>query len=344
MNRSFPKRLFQIAGILVVACAASLTYAQDTDLSTPASWKPVDFETAKQRIQSALTDANEIAQAKVEAIWIRPAGDQAVDLLELAALSAAAMDEPTRSAISACERAPNLAKLESPQWAGLPDELADNVRLFYARWLVQNNLYDEALVHLKPIQLERVVDPSALLFYRAVVAHRLLNKSECVASTNLLLENAGKIPRRYEQLARMMTADIEPLKVDSPDEIARLMNDVERRLELGRAGERVRKREEEIVKKLDKLIEQIEKEMEKKKQQQQQPSSGNPSKPLDDSSPISQKGAGDVESKEQENRKRWGDLPPEERRSTLQQISRELGARYREVIEEYFRKIAQDSD
>ncbi len=55
-----------------------------------------------------------------------------------------------------------------------------------------------------------------------------------------------------------MVADIKPMKDDSLDEVARLMNDVQRRLDLGRAGTRVREEEQEIVDKLEKMIEQIE--------------------------------------------------------------------------------------
>jgi hypothetical protein len=38
----------------------------------------------------------------------------------------------------------------------------------------------------------------------------------------------------------------------------------------------------------------------------------------------------------------WGDLPPKEREEALQQISKDLPAHFRDVIEEYFRKLARE--
>ena len=38
----------------------------------------------------------------------------------------------------------------------------------------------------------------------------------------------------------------------------------------------------------------------------------------------------------------WGNLPPQERQAALQQISEEFPSHYREVIEEYFRRLARD--
>ena len=63
-----------------------------------------------------------------------------------------------------------------------------------------------------------------------------------------------------------MEADLAPLKTDSLDEIARLMDAVRLELEHARAGKRVRDRQEEVIAKLNKLIEKLE---EQQRQQQQ---------------------------------------------------------------------------
>ena len=47
-----------------------------------------------------------------------------------------------------------------------------------------------------------------------------------------------------------------------------MMSDVQRRLDLGRAGQVVRDEEDNIVKKLDKMIEDIEEQAQKMQQQQ----------------------------------------------------------------------------
>jgi len=63
---------------------------------------------------------------------------------------------------------------------------------------------------------------------------------------------------------------------------------------------------------------------------------------MQDSQRAELKGAGDVDPKNIGKRDGWGNLPPKERQEVLQQIGRELPAHFRETIEEYFKKLAQD--
>ena len=121
------------------------------------------------------------------------------------------------------------------------------------------------------------------------------------------------------------------------------MDDIQRRLNFGRAGTRVRDEEEDVIAKLDKMIEDLEKQ-----RQQAQQSSGSsngtlqPSKPAEDSNAMGGKGPGNVDQKRLKNEAGWGNLPPKERQEALQQISKDLPAHFRDVIEEYFRKLARD--
>jgi hypothetical protein len=131
---------------------------------------------------------------------------------------------------------------------------------------------DEAVEQLAGLQPGDIVDPASLLFHQALAHHHLLAKEPCLASITRLLENESEIPKRYATVARLMEADLKPLKTDSLDEVSRLMKDVGRRLTLARAGKKVRDEEDEIIKKLEKMIE----EMEKKQQQQQQQADSGP--------------------------------------------------------------------
>ena len=146
-----------------------------------------------------------------------------------------------------------------------------------------------------------------------------------------------------------MQADIKPLKEDSLDEIARLMNDVERRLALGRTGKTVREKEQSIVDKLDKMIDKLEQQQQQQQQQkQQQKNAGNPKgqkakpgeKPMDDSEIAGTKGPGDVDQKNIGDGNGWGNLPPAQRTEALQNITKDLPSHYREVIEAYFKRLA----
>jgi hypothetical protein len=231
----------------------------------------------------------------------------------------------------------------------VPGWMQDTIRLACGRALAQRRLYDEALETLTGLELVQVCDPASLLFYRATCEHHLLKKKECLANVKLLLERESELPVRFTQLAHLMAADIEPLKSDSLDEIARLMNDVQRRLDLGRAGKKVRDEEGEIVKKLDKLIEDIENQMQQQQQQQQQQQNNGQqnqaqSKPMEDSQIAGGKGPGDVDQKKIGDRAGWGNLPPAQRQEALQRLTEELPSHYREVIEGYFRQLAKDNN
>jgi lipopolysaccharide biosynthesis regulator YciM len=44
------------------------------------------------------------------------------------------------------------------------------------------------------------------------------------------------------------------------------------------------------------------------------------------------------------NKAGWGDLPPKQRHEALQQIGKDYPAHYRDVIEQYFRKLASEDE
>ena len=217
--------------------------------------------------------------------------------------------------------------------------VANHAALFYGRWLAQHKFYDEALERLESVSLNEVLDPAALLFYRGLMEHQLLKKERCLATVNRLLENADSIARRYSVVGRLMIADIEQMKADSLDEVARLMSDVGRRTGLNRSGKRVREQEKEVIQKLDKLIE----DLEKQQQQQQQAaarSGKGPTQPLKTSQIAGGGASGEVKTKPMDEGGKWGDMPPAERAAALAEMSKDMPPHYRAVIEEYFRRLA----
>jgi len=219
--------------------------------------------------------------------------------------------------------------------------VANHASLYYGRWLAQHQFYDEALERLEKVTLDEVLDPAALLFYRGLMEHQLLKKDRCLATVKQLLENVDSIPRRYAVVGQLMAADIEPLKVDSLDEIARLMNDVGRRTGLNRSGKRVRDQEKEVIEKLDKLIEEMEKKQQQQKQRQSAMRSGQaPNGPIKTSQVAGGGASGEVKKKRMDEGGQWGDLPPAERAAALAEMSKDMPPHYRAVIEEYFRRLA----
>ncbi|MBT7919414.1 MAG: hypothetical protein HN617_17915 [Planctomycetaceae bacterium] len=335
-----------LATFFCVAMAATTVSAQD-ELEKRASWSFPDQLTVKANLDKYLSDS-EVSEAilqQITVLWEIPieSSDRSL-LLDQLINSFALVNKEVRELTTRLETTPATAANIIP--AMLTDEsqndfLRNNLRLFYARWLAHSDLQDECLQVLEGITPNQVVDPATLLFYQATGYHRLLAKDVCLQKINLLLENEEQLPRRYSTIANLMKADVGPLKPDSLDEVARLMADIRRRLKLGRAGTRVRQEEEDVIAKLDKMIEELEQQ-----QQQQQSGSGggssSSSSPAQDSSNLGGSGPGNVDKKSVKEGDDWGALPPRERQKALQQISKELPAHYREVIEEYFRKLARD--
>jgi hypothetical protein len=143
-----------------------------------------------------------------------------------------------------------------------------------------------------------------------------------------------------------MRQDLAGLQDESLDHIARRMADVRRRLALGRSGERVQGVENGVIESLDKLIKKAEDQLQQ--QQQRSQSSGNPGggapsgTPMPDSQPAELKAPGEVERRDIGRSAGWGNLDEKEREKALQEIGREFPSHYREVIEEYFRRLAAE--
>ncbi|AMV21715.1 hypothetical protein [Planctomyces sp. SH-PL14] len=217
---------------------------------------------------------------------------------------------------------------------------SQNVRYFYARYLTVLTLYEEALDLFNEIEPEQVVDPAGCLFFKAVCEHSLLQKDEGLKTIALLTGSTQDVPARYTQVAELMKLDLEGLKEKSLSEVARQMDDVERRLALGRAGEKVQRVEEKIISTLDEII---------KKLEEQQGGGGGgagnagnaaPSNPADESYVGGIKGPGEVDPKKAGHKDNWGNLPPKAQATAKNMLDRQFPPHYRQAVEEYLKKLA----
>ncbi len=329
----------------------------DDSLERRASWEIYDAEAMSQMLRKSLDefgvapdDMDQVSEQFLAALEqndadplnayvqsIRPVLSTVSNLITVAdqsTIQAAALIDPNQ---------PGYADIEA-----LPKSMRASLRTWLGRQLVRQRLYDEALPVIAEVEAAESIDPAATLFYRGACYHALLMKKEALSDLRRLLENEDDCPVRFSRTAKMMVADIKPLKEDSLDEISRLMTDVTRRLDLGRSNEEVQDQEQKIIDKLTKLIEKIEEQQQQQQQQQQaggggqgSPKNGK-SSPMQDSQIGGASGNGDVDRKNLDDRDGWGNLPPAERQQALQQISRDLPTHYREAIEAYFRKLATD--
>jgi len=337
-----------IVWAMALASIAAAASAPAQPAETPAklsSWQAPNAEQVRAQLAAWLDQrkADAAVRTKVEQLWAGSERVVGVELLQRVVLSFAVADENARKLVELCSSAksppspapqPWLADPKTPAW------MARNLRLWYGRWLAQQRLFDEALEQLEGLQPDDVVDPASLLFYQGIVYHRLLNRDAGMEAITRLLDGSDHFPRRYATVARLIEADLKDLKEDSLDHIARRMEDIERRLDLGRGGPKVRKLQDGVIKSLDKLIE----ELEAAQQQQTAAAAGNlqPSSPAKDSVPMGGKGSGVVTKRDIGHRSGWGHVPPKQREEALQQIGRDFPGHYRDIIEQYFRTLASE--
>jgi hypothetical protein len=310
--------------------------------------KPVTLDEARQKALDWLASRqpDEAARQAAEAIWQDE--QQPSSLLDRAAKTFSLADERAAALVELCAKPRSAGPLAPQEWLKsdeLPAFERGNLRLLYGRWLAQERLYDEARVQLDGLAAGEVVDGAVLLFYQAVVYHRLLDKEHGLKAIHSLLQDVAELPNRYRSVATLMQSDLEALKDDSLDHISRQMGDVRRRLALGRAGKKVRQVEDDVITALDKLI----KDMEDRQQQQSQNAGGDgampqPRQAMPDSRIARVQGAGEVDRRRIGNTSGWGDLPPKQREEALQQIGKDFPPHYRDAIEQYFRKLAAETE
>ncbi len=314
----------------------------DEALAKSADWTPPAAVEVEARALEWLNahKADDAMRSRFAEIWAEDLPAETTLLQKLA--STFALVDPRAAELVALCAGPRDA-LIAPSMPWLMDSSVDpfeahNLRLLYGRWLVHEAMYDESLVYLASLEPKDVVAPATLLFFQGVAYHALVEKEKGLAVLRRLLDGAEQSPRRYAAVARLMQEDLDGVEPDTLDHIARRMDDIHRRLDLGRAGPKVRGIEDGVIDSLDKLIKRLE------DQQQQQSGGGGggiqSGAPASDSQIVGGKGPGNVDRKDIGDKSGWGSLPPKQREEALQQIGRDFPAHYREVIEEYFRRKA----
>lgn len=337
-----------LACLLVTATAVSLPAAEPVDLlATASTWQMPKTAEVQSEILAWVEQQSDGASIRTEAerLWADlPPEAEASELLDRLVQTVALVEPRARQLIEACSHPREGLALPDAQWLVSP-ELAPivsaNLRLYYGRWLMHHRLYDETLTQIEPLEADDVVDPASLLFYKAIAHHRLLQREASLEAIERLLQGKPISPQRYVVLAELIRGDLEKLREDSLDHIARRMEDIERRLQLGRAGDRVRSIEKGVIESLDKLIEEVEQQQ----QQQAANSSGNniqSNSPAQDSRIMGGKGPGEVTKRDIGSESGWGNLPPKQREEAMQQINRDFPSHYRDVVEQYFRRLAHE--
>jgi hypothetical protein len=309
---------------------------------------PLKLDDARSQVLTWAASQPKFAeQQKTElaAVWSADIVSEEADrVLDLVVRSFAVVDPDAAKLVAACNATnaillpPDAAFLKQP---GRDPFLTANLGLFYGRYLVERRMFDEAVEQLNAVDPHRVVDPASLFFFKAVAQQGLLEIKPALQSLDQLLKNVERVPVRYSATATLMQADLQALEEKSLGEVARLMSDSERRLELGRAGEKVQGVQERIISELDEIIKKIE-------QQQggggggggdgQGGNSNQSSNPANDSSVKGTEAPGDVDKKKFGKDGQWGNMPDKEQAKAKSDLNRNFPSHYQRAIDQYFRK------
>lgn len=341
----------QSRSITILRCSALIAWTlllvagrASAAIDFSPTWRIPTYQEVRSQVKDWLAAAEVNEQTRLAASWHwEPVANGDREILDRLVDTFAAAYPQANQLRKACHE--SFGGPTPPEAAWLADDrippfVRNNVRLYYARWLADHRLYDESLSQLNGLQPVDVVDPAALLFYRMASNQQLVRPDEARAALVQLLERESELPERYRQVAKLLEADLATVEEDSLDHIARRMNDIRRRLGYGRAGSIVQDIENGVVKSLDKKIEEAEKQQQQAQQQSGSGGNAQPSRPMNDSQIAELKAPGRVDNKNIGRDSGWGDLPPKEREQALQQIGREFPAHYRELIEDYFKELA----
>ena len=335
---------------IAAEAGAPATDATETAASEAANYLPMRLDAARTATLAwaATVPGTGDRTAVVTPLWeTADAGLSGRMLHQLVVQSFILADPAVQNVFNGLDhRTPSLVP---PDVAAVADRSADaffgtNLRLSAAQFLTDARMYEEALELFAAADLGHAVDPASALFYRAVCEHQLLLKDEGLATLASLADRTAEVPESYTAVARLMQADLEAIEPDSLDEVAKMMRDVERRLELARGGKRVQKKEDEIIGKLDDVIQKIEQQMSKGKGPGSPGNTNNPNNPAQESTVKGAPGEGEVDHKTVRRQGGWGDLPPRERDAAKAEIEKNFPAGYNRLIEEYFLKRSQARD
>ncbi|MGD8451671.1 MAG: hypothetical protein PVJ57_07615 [Phycisphaerae bacterium] len=233
--------------------------------------------------------------------------------------------------------------------------VAANAEYFHARALVEQGLSEEAERDLA----ELVADDDTLREHTPYAAHALFLRAHCQAA-NLHWADAeatlqaltAVFPDAAEPVllgARQLRIEIERRREGTLDDVADVMGYSAARLGVGDATERVQEQQENVVALLDRLIDEAQ-----QREQQQQQSTGRrdsgqqPEAPRAGAEQSELPGAEAGQIGEQHAAPRvdpgemWGRLPPAERERILQGLRQRYPSRYRQLVEQYYRSLAEE--
>ena len=344
--------------ILAIMICSPLATAQQTDIEsqvseeTDVTFAAMPLDQVQTQLMQWIASRNLPKTSTQKAMKRWAAHTQGQDLtseqlLDAAILSFAEIDADANTLLQQSVGEDFTSAIET---AGQLNFYAAQVQLFRARWLVQHRFYDDALETLKDLNPDEVIDPASLMFYRAICQSELLQTEEALASISLLQNNTLNPPHRFLVVADMLKKELIERENEGMRNVAELMQDVERRLDIGQSGEQTQTQEDAVIAALDKLLEDLEEQQQQQQQQQQQSGQGQgqqqqqqqQANPLQESRVKNgASGNGDADAKNLTETGQWGLLNSKQEAKAREMIQQKFPSNFIDQIGRYNRKIAE---
>jgi hypothetical protein len=353
-------------------CGSRLSAVADEPKNKNAGFGPLEsasMEAAKAKSLAWLKKTTNNDAAKIqafEALWNRTDRSVLDNVADTFALGDAKAAGVLKEARDLNRKAPTSVP-EILKDAKIDPFFRANLGLAVARALSNRRAHEEALEILSSISPEQTIDPSAYLFHRAVSEHALLKKDDATNSIARLIHDGVDSPERYKTVAALMLLDMQTWKKDLSN-VARLMDNSGRRLELDRADDATKKIQKEVIARLDELIKELENKAKPKPPGPPGPPGGGgpppdgacpdgsapgsgsgppgqqpPTSPAPDFIIGGQKGSGKVDFMEiKKSLDNWVKLPPQEQAKAKQHLDdliSGLPAVHRDAFERYFEEV-----
>lgn len=189
---------------------------------------------------------------------------------------------------------------------------------------------------LKQSRNQTTLDPDVVFFYGTALA-RIPERDAALRVLQEFLQLFPNAPERYRASAEQLVAELSG-KINPLHEIADNMGGVERRIRKTDTGDETQQRQEDVIARLQKIIEEVE-EIEKQSSGGGGGSATSPRKESNLTPGATQVGnlgkAGSVTD-------RWGTLKDRERKAIEGEAEAKLSGRYKKLVQDYYRKLAQN--
>lgn len=217
--------------------------------------------------------------------------------------------------------------------------------LIRAKYLTFHGRYEESDKILNTINNKIILKDNNYHLCKMVNAYQQNNKAIAEKHLRILEDSFEPLPRRYEAIIILTRAEIDHWSYEGLDDIGRDMKHSANRLSFLKGGKKTQDIQLEIIRKLDKKIKDMEDKANVASGDKQEngnvKSKPQPQKPLEDIVIVNERGEGKInEKKLKVIADSWGTMPPKERLKVINDLTRGYPARYRVIIEDYFRALS----